>query len=173
MYDAIQGGSLTADKMWLKFGGKQTLDTLGIQYLIYNELIYLRSNPPKILSDFLEKLNLYFIDDDDNVFLHAGWNNPEQRLEESQTIKSNNLNDLFWDRHFWKFAELRATFPHNKVFVGHTSSFENPRKRGNIWNLDSGAAHGGPLTIMDLDTEQFWQSDKTSDLYPNFTKRSG
>ncbi|MEO8236216.1 MAG: serine/threonine protein phosphatase, partial [Flavobacterium sp.] len=34
-------------------------------------------------------------------------------------------------------------------------------------NVDTGAAFNGPLTIMDIDTKEFWQSEKLPDLYPN------
>ena len=173
MYDAIHNSAMTANKGWLIHGAKQTLQTLDIQYVIFDELIYLRSHPPKIVEDFLDSLSLYFIDDEDNVFLHGGWNRPEQRLEDSETVTSNQLHQLYWDREFWKGAGDREEFPHNKVFIGHTSATTNPEKRGNIWNLDSAATHGGPVTIMDVETEEYWQSDPVSELYDNFTLRAG
>lgn len=173
MFDAIHNTAMTANSKWLIHGAKQTLTTLGIQYVIFEGLVYLRSYPPKVVSDFLEKLNLYFIDDDDNVFLHGGWNRPNQRLEHSETIRNEQFKDLYWDRELWYSAAYRKEFPHNKVFIGHTSDMNNPEKRGNIWNLDSAATHGGPVTIMNVDTEEYWQSDPTSELYENFTLRSG
>lgn len=173
MYDAIHNSAMTADKNWLLHGAKQTLHNLGIQYVVFDELIYLRSYPAKIVSEFLDNLNLYFMDDDDNVFVHGGWTRPDQRLDKSETILSNNLSELYWDRELWYSAEYRKEFPHNKVFIGHTSAMSNPEKRGNIWNLDSAATHGGPVTIMDVETEEFWQSDPASVLYDNFTLRSG
>ncbi len=173
LLNAIHETAMTANKNWLLHGAKQTLTTLGIQYVVFQDLIYLRSYPPRIVSDFLDQLQLYFVDDDDNVFLHGGWKQPGQRLEESDTFKKEQLRDLYWDRELWYSAQSRDHFPHNKVFIGHTSSTDNPEKRGNIWNLDSAATHGGPVTIMDVDTEEFWQSDPTSVLYENFTLRSG
>ena len=173
MYDAIHNSAMTANKKWLLHGAKQTLHTLGIKYVVFDELIYLRSHPPKIARDFLDKLLLYFVDDQDNVFLHGGWIQPERRLEKSETILNDQLRDLYWDREFWYSAVNRKVFPHNKVFIGHTSAMSNPEKRGNIWNLDSATTHGGPITIMDVDTEEFWQSDPASELYDDFTLRSG
>ena len=32
--------------------------------------------------------------------------------------------------------------------------------------MDTGAGYEGKLSIMNVDTEDFWQSDKVSDLYP-------
>ena len=37
----------------------------------------------------------------------------------------------------------------------------------NIWNIDTGAAFKGSLTIMDVDTKEFWQSEPLPNLYPN------
>ncbi len=172
MYDAIHNSAMTAKKGWLLHGAKQTLHTLDIDYVVFDELIYLRSHPPELVTEFLGKLSLYFIDDEDHVFVHGGWIRPEQRIDESETVMNNHLQDLYWDRELWYSAEYRATFPHNKVFIGHTSAMSNPEQRGNIWNLDSAAAHGGPVTIMDVETEEFWQSDPTNVLYKYFTLRS-
>jgi serine/threonine protein phosphatase 1 len=38
---------------------------------------------------------------------------------------------------------------------------------GHVWNLDTGGGWEGKLTIMDIDTEQYWQSDFVYTLYPN------
>ena len=32
--------------------------------------------------------------------------------------------------------------------------------------IDTGAGWEGRLTIMDIETKQFWQSDLVTDLYP-------
>ena len=42
-----------------------------------------------------------------------------------------------------------------------------PVQKANIWNVDTGAAFKGPITVMDIDTKKFWQSDKVTDLYPD------
>jgi serine/threonine protein phosphatase 1 len=42
----------------------------------------------------------------------------------------------------------------------------------NVWNIDTGAAFTGKLTIMDIDTRQFWQSDPVKNLYPGETGRN-
>lgn len=40
-----------------------------------------------------------------------------------------------------------------------------PVRSSNVWNLDQGAGYEGKLTIMDVDTHEYWQSDIISDLY--------
>ena len=42
-----------------------------------------------------------------------------------------------------------------------------PLFKNTIWNLDTGAASKGALTITDIDTKEYWQSDCLSELYPN------
>ncbi len=37
----------------------------------------------------------------------------------------------------------------------------------NIWNLDTGAGFKGKLTIMDVTTKEYFQSDLAQDLYKN------
>ncbi|MBM3246586.1 MAG: hypothetical protein FJZ13_04585, partial [Candidatus Omnitrophica bacterium] len=34
----------------------------------------------------------------------------------------------------------------------------------NVWNIDTGAGWSGKLTIMDVDTKEYWQSDLSPDL---------
>jgi serine/threonine protein phosphatase 1 len=42
-----------------------------------------------------------------------------------------------------------------------------PLYKNSVWNLDTGAAFLGVLTIMDCNSKVFWQSDKLRELYPN------
>ena len=44
-------------------------------------------------------------------------------------------------------------------------------KSSNVWNLDQGAGYGKKLTIMNVETEEYWQSDMVSELYPNHDGR--
>ena len=42
-----------------------------------------------------------------------------------------------------------------------------PIQKACVWNVDTGAAFKGPLTIMDVDTKEFWQSEPLNELYFN------
>jgi serine/threonine protein phosphatase 1 len=42
-----------------------------------------------------------------------------------------------------------------------------PLHLGNLWALDQGAGWGGKLTLMDVNTHEYWQSDPVSTLYPD------
>jgi serine/threonine protein phosphatase 1 len=41
-----------------------------------------------------------------------------------------------------------------------------PMNRLNIWNLDTGGGYDGCLTVMDIDSKDFWQAPRTKELYP-------
>ena len=55
------------------------------------------------------------------------------------------------------------------IFVGHTTTeiynTLQPIHVCNVWNIDTGAGWSGKLTIMDIDTKEYWQSDLSKDLY--------
>ena len=59
---------------------------------------------------------------------------------------------------------------HKEIYIGHTPVTRinevNPTKMANVWNVDTGAAFKGCLSIIDVDTKQFWQSDPLYKLYP-------
>jgi serine/threonine protein phosphatase 1 len=79
---------------------------------------------------------------------------------------------------------------HKEVYIGHTSTTswnckphypesKNPKQenkngpilipmnRCNVWNMDTGAGYFGKLSIMDIDTKEFWQSDFAHFNYSN------
>ena len=62
-----------------------------------------------------------------------------------------------------------------EVFIGHTSTQfwgeDTPMNAANIWNLDTGGGWFGKVSIMDVKTKEFWQSDDGKTLYPEFTGR--
>ena len=86
--------------------------------------------------------------------------------------------------------DLRC-FKHKEIYVGHTTTSNwqirdngilkrtnNPNYKCtvpinlfNVWNLDTGGGWDGKLTIMDIDTKEFWQSDLVKDLYPEIQGR--
>ena len=59
---------------------------------------------------------------------------------------------------------------YKEVFIGHTPiSKVNeavPKNGANVWNVDTGAAFKGALTIMDVASKTFWQSDPVHTFYP-------
>ena len=60
---------------------------------------------------------------------------------------------------------------YKEIYIGHTPISKKvsevvPIKAANVWNIDTGAAFKGPLSILDVDTKQVWQSDPVHTLYP-------
>lgn len=144
--------------LWLNQGGQATVDA----YINKLELF-------KKHYDYLkENGKLYHIEKDINsLFVHAGYDEDVPLEEQSKDI-------LCWDRWFWKYTtdgyNLSKKF--NKVFIGHTptlnyNNYKLPMYKGNVWDLDTGAAYTGKLTIMNIDTEEYFQSDVVWDLYPD------
>jgi serine/threonine protein phosphatase 1 len=120
---------------------------------------------------FRRQMRLYK-DDNNNVFIHGGF---DRRVLVYDTPKDIAI----WDRKLWKQAlSAKTTKTHlkfieevNQVFIGHTATTgwgsDKPIKADKIWNIDTGAGGGGKLTIMNVDTNEYWQSDLVSELYPN------
>lgn len=47
-----------------------------------------------------------------------------------------------------------------------------PMNAANVWNIDTGAAYKGPVTVMNVETKEFWQSDDAYTFYPNENGRN-
>lgn len=145
-------------------------------------------NPNVLLPDmvdpahrkFFEDQLMYHIDTTGRLFIHGGFNR-HTGLEMTMPLL------YFWDRDLWSEAlswesmvdrthpfKIKGAYP--TIFIGHTTTMnwgkDVPMRAANIWNLDTGAGFKGKLTIMDVDTEQYWQSDPVRELYPNQKGRS-
>jgi len=156
--------ALRGDKpeIWTSQGGDRTIAS-------YN------GDPmPKAHIDFLKNGQLW-IERDDQVFVHGGFN-PDIPLS------SHSAQALVWDRRLldmaWKMqaeGRKRKLGRYKDIFVGHTTSelynTLQPIHVCNVWNIDTGAGWSGKLTIMDVDTKEYWQSDLTPDLYDDTPDR--
>jgi len=83
---------------------------------------------------------------------------------------------VYWQRQADMGRKLNAVKDYDEVFIGHTttSGFDSnlrPVHVSNVWNLDQGAGWEGKLTIMDIDSKEYWQSDMVKDLYPDVRGR--
>jgi serine/threonine protein phosphatase 1 len=155
------------EKMWINHGGRATIDA----YKIVSD------EKKQIHMAFLKNLQNYYIDDTYNLYVHAGFTNMHGVTEEYFS------KNLYWDRTLWELAlcinkDIKTSsqyYPkrltlYNEVFIGHTPTtrigMTTPQNFANVWNLDTGAAFKGPLTIMDVNSKQFWQSKPLNLLYP-------
>jgi len=128
---------------------------------------------------FYERLENYHLDSENRLFLHAGFTNLKG-VEYEYFPKT-----FYWDRTLWELAQslnpdlseddqyypTRLTH-YKEIYIGHTPISKKdvvviPKKAANVWNIDTGAAFKGPLSIMDIDTKEIWQSDPVHLLYPD------
>lgn len=170
-----QGGYMTA-KSYLTVIGKPHL----IEKKAWHNAYITALNPgdiPESHQNFFRHQVQYYIDDNNRCFVHGGFNR-ENTMEENRAWP----HEFYWDRTLWEKAlcckkgvKLTTVENFEKIFIGHTSCFNidggRPVYAGGVWNLDTGAGWGGLLTIMDVDTEEFWQSDPVSSLYPEVRGR--
>ncbi|WP_340077034.1 metallophosphoesterase family protein [Leptobacterium sp. I13] len=158
---------------WLFHGGQTTVDA-------YSEI---SEADKKQHVSFLESLQDYYINEANKLFVHAGFTN-QHGVEKEYFSKM-----FYWDRSLWetalsldpKLSVNDTKYPkrllhYNEIFIGHTPTIRigetTPVNAANIWNIDTGAAYKSPLTIMDVDTKQFWQSDNVNELYPDENGRN-
>jgi serine/threonine protein phosphatase 1 len=140
---------------------------------------------PDTHQDFFNNLKLFHVDHLNRCFVHGGFN---RHFTIEQLLKFNP-EILYWDRDLWAAAlswelmekEVKITYPFKikdnflKIYIGHSPTLnwkkDTPMKAANIINVDTGAGFFGKLTIMDIDTEEYWQSDNVNLLYPDFEGR--
>ncbi|RZJ35163.1 MAG: serine/threonine protein phosphatase [Flavobacterium sp.] len=126
---------------------------------------------------FLHGLDNYYLDKKNRLYLHAGFTNMHGVAYEHYPRL------LFWDRTLWETAvgldksisKTDLMYPkrlllYKEIYIGHTPVTKigqtTPVNMANVWNVDTGAAFRGALTILDADSKQFWQSDPLPELYP-------
>lgn len=134
------------EDIWTMQGGKATLES----YRRKEGDIYV----PVTHQEFFNTGCYYYVEDN-MAFVHGGFH-PEKKLEEHQR------GYLMWDRELIKFAKSHVIKDYDRVFVGHSTTLchgtPEPVHLNNLWMMDTGAGHCGKLTIMDVDTEEYWQS---------------
>ena len=156
-----------ADKTWVQHGGQATIKSYAaIDTATKQEHL-----------NFFEEMPLYKIDGQNRLFIHAGFTSMHGPQKE---FHSSNFS---WDRTLWEMAitldknidKDSVLYPKrlklfSEIYIGHTPTlYYNqtlPMNGCNVWNIDTGAAFTGKLTIMDIDTKIFWQSDPVKNLYP-------
>lgn len=156
-----------APELWVAHGGQSSIDA-------YSKVSAAKK---KRHIKFLEQLENYVVLDQ-NLFVHAGFTHPKGPAEEFHP------HMVYWDRTLWEVAraahklsdESAWQFPERlkcfeEIFIGHTPvqriGATTPFRATNLWNMDTGAAFEGTLSIMNTATKSFWQSDPLPSLYPD------
>ncbi|QIL41054.1 serine/threonine protein phosphatase [Pedobacter sp. HDW13] len=160
--------SAVVDEIWYQHGGKETIESYaGIDI-----------DEQKKHLTFFEQTEDYHVDEQNNLFIHAGFSSMHG------PAKERYVSNYSWDRTLWEVAltmdnrieKDSALYPKrlllfNEIYIGHTPTLyynvEVPMNGCNVWNMDTGAAFTGKLTCLDIETKQFWQSDTLQSLYPN------
>ena len=141
-------------RLWLSQGGRETIEAYsGSQW---------RTSRERHL-DFLRQGVFYYLDNEQRLFVHGG-------IRPGRPLEEQDEELLVWDRNL--FYETEGVPGYREIYIGHTPTVSvsrtEPLNHGgadNIWRMDTGAGWNGPLSIMDVDTGRFWQSDIAADLY--------
>lgn len=157
----LKGGN--AEYIWVSQGGAATIKS-------YEDID--RATQQKH-GAFLQAMP-YYLEIDNMAFIHGGVIYPNF-LSEVNNIAGFSL---MWDRELYfcfaqayKFNSEVSVAPFKKVFIGHTQTSRElpdftPFQYKGLWNIDQGAGWNGKLTLVDIDTDEWWQSDFSQDLYP-------
>jgi serine/threonine protein phosphatase 1 len=158
--------------VWVSQGGNQTMRSYGNDY---------RTVPPSHV-ELLKNANLMYLDEENRLFVHGG-------INLDRPFDQQKADFVMWDRDLLQRAykrqrrspidpSLKVTEDYKEIFVGHTTTqlYHNatiPLQFCNLWDLDTGAGWSGKLTMMNVDTKQYWQSDHCYELYPDEKGRHG
>ncbi len=143
-------------KDWLTQGGLNTIAS------------YEGKAMPQTHIDLLKNAHLW-IEFKNKLFVHGGF-------DPKKPLTKQAVQTLVWDRDLisdaWKKYLRGEDYQYTdftEIYLGHTTTelFHSikPLKLCNIWALDTGAGWSGKLTIMDVDTHEYWQSDLSPELY--------
>lgn len=178
-----------ANKMWLHQGGRATFEAYSIYHpdlMMKHETEFFAKQIPYHIDEenrgfvhggFTSRKGLGY----EHSFTTYMWDRDMWSL----ALLSNNR--VHYDEN--GLPSPQGFFRHKEVFIGHTTTgmwnikpnypeyndknqakngrITVPMNRCNVWNLDTGAGFEGKLTIMDIDTKEYWQSDFLKELYPD------
>lgn len=166
IYSWLQGAYSTAES-YIKYANRK-INIYPKDGGFTTDLTYI--DIPVSHREFFSKMKYYHIDRKNRAFVHGGF-------DRSFTIENNVTSTLLWDRelfnqalsHSDKDKPFKMKGNYSEVYIGHTTTEvwnkTTPMKAANIWNIDTGAGRTGFLTIMNIDTKEYWQSDNVLKLY--------
>lgn len=156
------------NSVWLQHGGQATIES-------YKNFTQQEKDDHLF---FFEQMPLYHIDDNNRLFIHAGFTSMHGVKKETFT------KNFYFDRTLLEMAMVMdkrieansELYPkrlkhYSEIYIGHTPTINfgivTPINAINVWDVDTGAAFTGKLSAIDIDTKQVYQSEKVYDLYPN------
>jgi serine/threonine protein phosphatase 1 len=146
------------DPLWYDQGGKATIDS------------YQDGIPADHIS-FLKKALPYYVENN-RLFVHAG-------IHPLHPVEHQTIHTFLWNR---ELARMALSFYQNsldgkltdydEVYLGHTPvPYDHPIQSGGIWLMDTGAGWSGVLSIMNINTKEYWTSEPVPTLYPGIEGR--
>lgn len=155
-------GAISTAQSYLRFSGKPITEPLKTE------------DVPESHLEFFRGLKNYYLEDN-VLFVHAGINRHSLLEETFPTV-------FLWDRDFFNSAVSHSRtgtpYKHNfdKVYLGHTPTLifdcTEPMVVGNIINMDTGAGYKkGKVTLLNLKTDEIFQSETGEVLYPQESGR--
>lgn len=153
--------------IWYRHGGKQTIASY--QRNQFNKESHIK---------FYMNMQNYYVDTENRLFIHAGFSSmhgPDHEVYQTNYSWDRTLLEMamVMDKRIKKHSVLypKRLKLYKEIYIGHTPTLrynqDTPINAINLWNIDTGAAFTGKLTILDIDTKEFWQSDALPTLYPN------
>ena len=165
-------GGLPPDPNWVFHGGRATIDS------------YAGISPGDRVRHllFFNRMRSYF-EEAGCLFIHAGF--ASMHGPAGEHYESN----FYWDRTLWEMAMAvdnrippdslfypKRLLLYKEIFIGHTPTTnygpDTPMQRCNVWNIDTGAAFTGRLSVMEVTTKEVTQSEIVQRLYPGETGRN-
>jgi serine/threonine protein phosphatase 1 len=150
--------------MWITQGGEATVKA------------YLSSDKKldPVHRNFWENQLDFFIDEENRLFVHAGFDlDVGFELSKQRNLQVRNSSELQWTRDLAELKPVNIPVNHRdqirqfkEIFIGHTYHNDHHFNKHNIWNIDTGAGWDGVLTIMNVETKEYFQSDNVTVLYP-------
>ncbi|WP_461598672.1 metallophosphoesterase family protein [Winogradskyella sp.] len=154
--------------VWYVHGGKETIES----YEGYSKARKLEH------LDFFETMPLYHLDDENRLFIHAGFTSMHG------VQKEIHREAFYYDRTLWEMALTldkrikrdSELFPnrlkhYKEIYIGHTPTTRyhkyEPMQAANVWNIDTGAAFTGKLSAIDINSKKVFQSNTLMHLYPD------
>lgn len=148
------------NKTWLKSGAERTLTNL-LQCKNYREL----------LTAYFKKTK-YWYSYKQFFLCHAGFDTRKSVTNQKEINFAINRS-LFQkaivadaQNKKLKFNFTNVNFNFDSVIIGHTPTVSHkPEFVSNVINIDTGSANGGKLTMLNLNTLEYFQSELTKKLY--------
>jgi serine/threonine protein phosphatase 1 len=150
--------------IWTSQGGLETMESYQRD----------RARVPESHRNMLQNAML-FMELNNKLFVHGGVNPDKEPAKQDSKF-------LLWDRDLLdgavRVSKKTPEYRYGKwddIFVGHTTTelykTLKPVHACNVWDLDTGGGWSGKLTIMDIDSHEYWQSDLVPDIYPHIKAR--